>query len=126
MAAYDLEIWNASSRFTFDAKVTEQDMVETFLRPFEMCVKDGDVSSVMCSYNQVNGIPSCADPVMLNQTVRSLHGYIVADCGAVEEMKVHQHFLYYSPEETVARTLRAAKLGRRTWTDHSNISSQCK
>ncbi|GAB2279891.1 hypothetical protein Dimus_014527 [Dionaea muscipula] len=110
MAAYDLEIWNASSRFTFDAKVTEQDMVETFLRPFEMCVKDGDVSSVMCSYNQINGIPSCADPVMLNQTVRNawnLHGYIVADCDAVEEMKVHQHFLNYSPEETVARTLRA-------------------
>lgn len=59
-------------------KVTEQDMVETFLRPFEMCVKDGDVSSVMCSYNRVNGIPTCADPKLLNQTIRgewNLHGY---------------------------------------------------
>ncbi|KAJ6991217.1 hypothetical protein NC653_019430 [Populus alba x Populus x berolinensis] len=59
-------------------KVSEQDMVETFLRPFEMCVKDGYVSSVMCSYNRVNGIPTCADPKLLNQTIRGdwdLHGY---------------------------------------------------
>lgn len=53
-------------------------MVETFLRPFEMCVKEGDASSIMCSYNRVNGIPTCADPKLLNQTVRGewdLHGY---------------------------------------------------
>lgn len=53
-------------------------MEETFLRPFETCVKEGDASSVMCSYNRVNGIPTCADPKLLNQTVRGewdLHGY---------------------------------------------------
>ena len=60
-------------------KVTEQDMVETFLRPFEMCVKDGDVSSVMCSYNRVNGIPTCADPILLKEIIREqwkFNGYI--------------------------------------------------
>lgn len=60
-------------------KVTEQDMVETFLRPFEMCVKDGDASSVMCSYNRVNGIPTCADPNLLKEIVREqwkFNGYI--------------------------------------------------
>lgn len=58
-------------------KVAEQDMVESFNYPFEACVKQGDVSSVMCSYNQVNGIPSCADPRLLSQTIRgewNLHG----------------------------------------------------
>lgn len=53
-------------------------MVETFVRPFEMCVKDGDVASVMCSYNQVNGLPTCADPKLLKDTIRGeweLHGY---------------------------------------------------
>lgn len=58
--------------------MTEQDMRETFLRPFEMCVKEGDVTSVMCSYNKVNGIPTCADPKLLKDTVRgewNLHGY---------------------------------------------------
>lgn len=59
-------------------QVTEQDMEESFMRPFEMCIKDGDVSSVMCSYNRVNGIPSCADPKLLRETLRqewNLHGY---------------------------------------------------
>ena len=53
-------------------------MSETFLKPFEMCIKDGDVSSVMCSYNKVNGIPTCADPKLLKETIRGdwdLHGY---------------------------------------------------
>ena len=70
--------WSDSNLyFHFDMKVTEQDMVETFLRPFEMCVKEGDVSSVMCSYNRVNGIPTCADPKLLSDTIRgdwNLHG----------------------------------------------------
>ena len=43
-----------------------------------MCVQDGDVSSVMCSYNRVNGIPTCANHKFLKETVRqdwNLHGY---------------------------------------------------
>ncbi|KAJ8761943.1 hypothetical protein K2173_006545 [Erythroxylum novogranatense] len=97
-------------RYDFDARVQERDMVETFLRPFEMCVKDGDVSSVMCSYNKVNGIPSCADPKLLNQTVRrdwNLHGYIVSDCDSIEVMLHAQHWLGDAPEDAVAQTLKA-------------------
>ena len=59
-------------------KVTEQDMIETFVRPFEMCVKDGDVNSIMCSYNRINGIPTCANPVLLKETIRqnwNFNGY---------------------------------------------------
>ena len=59
-------------------KVTEQDLVETFNRPFQMCVQNGDVSSVMCSYNRVNGIPACANHKLLKETIRQdwdLHGY---------------------------------------------------
>lgn len=58
-------------------KVPRRDLLETFNYPFEMCVKEGDVASIMCSYNQVNGIPTCADPKLLNQTVKGswgLHG----------------------------------------------------
>ncbi|KAF2282840.1 hypothetical protein GH714_043131 [Hevea brasiliensis] len=55
-AAYDVDDWKGVERYTFDARVTEQDMIETFLLPFEMCVKEGDASCVMCSYNRVNGL----------------------------------------------------------------------
>ena len=37
-------------------------MKETFFSPFERCVREGDVSSVMCSFNKINGIPPCSDP----------------------------------------------------------------
>ncbi|KAF2325092.1 hypothetical protein GH714_022731 [Hevea brasiliensis] len=69
--AYDLDNWNGVDRFHFNAKVSKQDIEDTFDVPFRMCVKEGKVASVMCSYNQVNGIPTCADPNLLRRTVRN-------------------------------------------------------
>ncbi|KAF9603066.1 hypothetical protein IFM89_033791, partial [Coptis chinensis] len=40
-----------------------RDMIETLHYPFEMCVKEGDAASLMCSYNRVNGVPACARPL---------------------------------------------------------------
>ncbi|XP_058111023.1 probable beta-D-xylosidase 5 [Magnolia sinica] len=109
-AAYDVDNWLGIDRYHFDARVTEQDMVETFLRPFEMCVKEGDVSSVMCSYNRVNGIPTCADPKLLSQTIRGewdLHGYIVADCDSIEVIHHGHKWLNDTAEDAVAQVLQA-------------------
>ncbi|KAH7528719.1 hypothetical protein FEM48_Zijuj05G0102100 [Ziziphus jujuba var. spinosa] len=109
-AAYDLDSWLGVDRFHFNAKVTEQDMMETFLRPFEMCVKDGDVSSVMCSFNRVNGIPTCADPNLLKGLIRGewdLHEYIVADCDSVEVIVDYTKFLGDNKEQASSQTLTA-------------------
>ncbi|CAL9192290.1 probable beta-D-xylosidase 2 [Musa acuminata AAA Group] len=114
-AAYDLDNWATTGsavvdRIHFNANVTEQDMVETFLRPFEMCVKEGDVSSVMCSYNQVNAIPTCVDARLLRGTIRNdweLHGYIVSDCDSIDVLLNTQKFLDDTPEDAVAQVLRA-------------------
>ncbi|XVF24229.1 hypothetical protein REPUB_Repub13aG0109700 [Reevesia pubescens] len=109
-AAYDVDNWHGVNRKTFDAKVTEQDMVETFLRPFEMCIKDGDVSSVMCSYNRVNGIPTCADPKLLKETIREewkLNGYIVSDCDSIQENVERHKWLNDTAENAVAHSLKA-------------------
>ncbi|KAK1274791.1 putative beta-D-xylosidase 5 [Acorus gramineus] len=109
-AAYDVDNWETVARWTFDARVREQDMVETFLRPFEMCIKEGDVSSVMCSYNSVNGIPTCADPKLLKQTVRDdwdLHGYIVSDCDSIEVMHHDRNWLNGVEEDQVSQAMRA-------------------
>ncbi|KAJ8562653.1 hypothetical protein K7X08_031105 [Anisodus acutangulus] len=91
-------------------KVTEQDMMETFLKPFEVCVKEGDVTSVMCSYNKINGIPACADPKLLKGKIRGdwdLHGYIVSDCDSIEVMLNDQKWLGDAPEDAVAQGLKA-------------------
>ncbi|XP_062230097.1 beta-D-xylosidase 3-like [Phragmites australis] len=109
-AAYDVDDWHNHTRFTFDARVTERDMVETFLRPFKMCVRDGDVSSVMCSYNRVNGIPACADARLLSGTIRGdwqLHGYIVSDCDAVQVMTDNATWLNFTGVESSAASLKA-------------------
>ncbi|KAF9590967.1 hypothetical protein IFM89_000512 [Coptis chinensis] len=47
-------------------------MIETLHYPFEMCVKEGYAASLMCSYNRVNGVPACAHPKLLNETIRGL------------------------------------------------------
>ncbi|TVU08759.1 hypothetical protein EJB05_42171 [Eragrostis curvula] len=109
-AAYDVDDWHNHTRFTFDARVAERDMAETFLRPFEMCVRDGDASAVMCSYNRVNGVPACADHRLLSGTLRrdwELHGYIVSDCDAVLVMADNATWLNFTAAEAGAAALRA-------------------
>ncbi|KAJ1259228.1 hypothetical protein BS78_10G138400 [Paspalum vaginatum] len=109
-AAYDVDDWHNHTRFTFDARVSERDMVETFLRPFEMCVREGDASSVMCSYNRVNGVPACADARLLSGTIPGdwqLHGYIVSDCDAIRVMTDNATWLNYTGADSSAASLRA-------------------
>ncbi|KAJ0976457.1 hypothetical protein J5N97_018422 [Dioscorea zingiberensis] len=110
--AYDLDHWfdGMIIRQAFDAKVMEQDMVETFSRPFEMCVKEGDGSSIMCSFNDINGIPVCANPKLMYQTFRGewdLHGYIVSDCSSLEVIHKEQKWLHDTAEDAVAQVLKA-------------------
>ncbi|KAF2282806.1 hypothetical protein GH714_043097 [Hevea brasiliensis] len=110
--AYDIEDWLGVDRFHFDARVTEQDMLETFQRPFEMCVRDGDASSAMCSFNRVNGIPVCADKTLLQDKIRGqwdLHGYIVSDCDSIEVMVHGQKWLGDTQEDAVSQVLKAGK-----------------
>ncbi|KAM7275761.1 hypothetical protein ACFE04_017627 [Oxalis oulophora] len=107
--AYDLDNWNGIDRFHFNAKVSRQDIVDTFDIPFQMCVKEGNVASVMCSYNQVNGIPTCADPNLLRKTIRGqwhLNGYIVSDCDSVGVYFDNQHYTS-TPEEAAADAIKA-------------------
>lgn len=61
-------------------QVTKQDLEDTYQPPFRCCVEDAHVSSVMCSYNKVNGIPTCADPDLLKGIIRdqwNLDGFVL-------------------------------------------------
>ncbi|KAL1196260.1 Beta-D-xylosidase 3 [Cardamine amara subsp. amara] len=107
--AYDVDNWKDVHRFTFNAVVNKQDMADTFQPPFKSCVVDGNVASVMCSYNQVNGKPTCADPDLLSGVIRGkwkLNGYIVSDCDSVDVMYTRQNYTK-TPEEAVAKSLLA-------------------
>ncbi|MBA0563050.1 hypothetical protein Golob_008056 [Gossypium lobatum] len=107
--AYDLDNWNGVDRFHFNAQVSKQDIEDTFDVPFKMCVQDGNVASVMCSYNEVNGVPTCADPNLLRNTVRGqwkLDGYIASDCDSVGVFYNTQHYTT-TPEQAAADAIKA-------------------
>ncbi|CAN1250915.1 Probable beta-D-xylosidase 7 [Linum perenne] len=107
--AYDLDNWKGVNRFLFDARVTQQDLADTYQPPFQSCVKEGRASGIMCAYNRVNGVPSCADYNLLSKTARSewgFHGYITSDCDAVS--LIHDAQAYAKqPEDAVADVLKA-------------------
>ncbi|PKA52750.1 putative beta-D-xylosidase 2 [Apostasia shenzhenica] len=107
--AYDLDHWRSADRFTFNAVVSRQDLEDTFEAPFKACVADGNVAGVMCSYNQVNGIPTCANVDFLRATLRAhwgLNGYIVSDCDSVEVLYKYQRYAL-TPEDAVADAMKA-------------------
>ncbi|XP_067673889.1 uncharacterized protein [Haliotis asinina] len=84
-AAYDGPDNMPSSRFQFDAMVSERDLRTTFLPAFRACVKAGTYS-FMCSDNSLNGVPTCASKQLLTDILRSewgYTGYVVSDEGAV-------------------------------------------
>ncbi|XP_068313687.1 beta-xylosidase/alpha-L-arabinofuranosidase 1-like [Pyrus communis] len=107
--AYDVDNWKGVDRYHFNAVVTKQDLDDTFQPPFKSCVIDGNVASVMCSYNQVNGIPTCADPDLLAGVIRGewkLNGYIVTDCDSIDVYFKQQHYTK-TPEEAAAKAILA-------------------
>ncbi|KAF4566455.1 glycosyl hydrolase 3 family protein [Pleurotus pulmonarius] len=111
LAAYDLEFWQGIARFSFDAVVTSQDMSEFYLPTFRTCVRDAKVASVMCSYNKINGIPSCANSWLLQDLLRGEWGFddnrwVTADCDAVDNIWRTHHFTS-TPEEAAAIALKA-------------------
>jgi len=57
------------------------DISQTYLPAFEACVREGNAGGIMCSYNAVNGVPSCANSYLLNTIAREqwgFEGYIVS------------------------------------------------
>ncbi|XP_058080993.1 probable beta-D-xylosidase 6 isoform X2 [Magnolia sinica] len=106
--AYDLESWRNFSRYTFNAKVSKQDMEDTYQPPFHSCIEEGHASCLMCSYNQINGVPVCAQHDLLKKarTEWGFDGYITSDCDAVAIIYEDQKYAS-SPEDAVADVLKA-------------------
>ncbi|XP_040385013.1 probable beta-D-xylosidase 7 [Oryza brachyantha] len=107
--AYDLEDWNGVARYNFNARVTAQDLADTFNPPFKSCVVDGKATCIMCAYTGINGVPACANSDLLSKTVRGdwgLDGYVSSDCDAVAIMRDAQRYAP-TPEDTVAVAIKA-------------------
>jgi len=97
-------------RHTFDAKVSESDMLNTYLPAFRAAVVLGKAASIMCVYNSVNEAPGCASEDLLQKRLREqwgFQGYVVSDCGAVGD--IFRNHKYVSSEGAAA--VAAVKAG---------------
>ncbi len=82
---------------------------EMHMYPFEVCVKDGNVLSVMASYNDLNGIQNHANKWLLTDVLCEewgFNGYITADAGGVDELFMLQG-LAANEEEAAKRAIEA-------------------
>jgi pre-mRNA-splicing factor SYF2/beta-D-xylosidase 4 len=83
----------AITRHFYNAVISKRDLVETFVASYPAVVKAG-VAGVMCSYNGINGTPSCADGPLLNGMLRGgigFNGYVASDCGAIGQIGEPYH-----------------------------------
>ncbi|KAK4502317.1 hypothetical protein PRZ48_005742 [Zasmidium cellare] len=94
-AVYDVE----TNRNGQNYDPTQQDLGEYYLRPFKTCVRDAGVGSIMCSYNAVDGVPSCASEYLLQTLLRDdfsfdqPYHYVTSDCDAVSDIFANHHFV---------------------------------
>ncbi|KAI1328684.1 glycoside hydrolase family 3 protein [Xylariaceae sp. FL0255] len=97
-AGYDIENWDGNLRYGFNAQISMQDLEDYFLRPFKACVRDANALSTMCSYNAVNGVPSCADTWLLQNVLRDLYDFasldrwVTSDCDAIQNIWTDHHY----------------------------------
>ena len=86
---YDMEKWGGKTRHNFDAIINQQDEADTYFPAFHSCIRNAKASGLMCSYNSVNGIPSCANKRIMTDYARTawgFEGYVTSDCGAVADV----------------------------------------
>lgn len=91
-------------RHEFNAKVSIQDLYETYLPAFKACVQEAGVEAVMGAYNRTNGEPCCGSKTLLQNILRKewgFQGHVVSDCWAIKDF--HEgHGVTFEAEESVA------------------------
>ncbi|HTJ14709.1 MAG TPA: glycoside hydrolase family 3 N-terminal domain-containing protein [Dinghuibacter sp.] len=77
-----------SGRHSFNARISGDDLRETYLPAFHTLVDSG-VEAVMCAYNRVNDQPCCTGRTLLKDILRNewgFKGHVVTDCGALDDI----------------------------------------
>ena len=75
-------------RMNGDSRLDERAYREIYLAPFEIAVKEGHPSTVMCSYNKINGTHASDNKELLTDILRGEWGFdglVVTDWGALND-----------------------------------------
>ena len=74
--------YNTEAKCLSDARVDSRDFWETYMPAFRACAVEARATHVMCSYNAVNGVPTCASKGLLTGVLRDtwdFDGFVVGD-----------------------------------------------
>lgn len=99
------------ARHSFDAKVGERDLWETYLPAFETGIVEGGATSLMSAYNAVNGVPAPAHVELLQKILREKWGFsgaVVGDVDNVADMwRPKAHLFSKDAAEASATAIKA-------------------
>lgn len=88
-----------------------RDLLDIYLKPFEMVLQHTDIMAVMSSYNSWNRVPNSASRYMLTELLRNkwgFKGYVYSDWGVIDMLK---SFHYSAADnESAARQVMDAGL----------------
>ena len=105
--------WDAKngtiSRHSVNAKISLHDLAMSYWPAFRQAVVQGGAAGIMCSYNRINGIPSCANEWLLQRVLRrdwKFRGYVTSDSGALTDIVKH-HKYAKDMVEMIALSLQA-------------------
>ena len=76
------------SRFTSDSVMDERTLRELYLTAFEIAVKEGRPSTLMCAYPKLNGVHCSDNKALLTDILRTEWGFsglVVTDWGAMND-----------------------------------------
>ena len=74
-----------TDRQTSSSNMDERTLRQVYDLPYEIAVEQSDPGSVMCSYNQVNGVYACENPILTTSLGEQMgfDGYVMSDFGSV-------------------------------------------
>ncbi|MFF3663905.1 beta-glucosidase family protein [Streptomyces olivochromogenes] len=102
-----------TNRETSSSNMDERTLREVYDLPFEIALSKSSPGGIMCSYNQINGVYSCENPLLKTNLKKELgfDGYVVSDWGSVHstgkslaaglDQELNRP-IYYSPDNLKA------------------------
>jgi beta-glucosidase len=96
-------------RHSGSSDVDMRSMFEYYLPAFKQAIVEGKAYSIMGAYNEVNHVPCNANTFLLTDLLRrnwGFEGYVVSDCGAVNDM-LFGHRFFKTGAEAAARSILA-------------------
>lgn len=99
----------------------KHDLYDTYIPAFEACIKEAGPFSVMCAYNEYLGQPCCGSSSLENDILRKqwgFQGYVVSDCGAIDDFIIGHHVAETEPEAAVLAVKSGTDLNCGDYRNH--------